>query len=138
MRLACRLINGDGMGFEYAIVELTPEYVSHLLRLVEEAKRFKESHDEFYAVELFDVSVEYGFLDETNDETDELIDSDCGWVTAPDAVQLNRESTSTETVVVTSDSVYWKAAAKHSDTPTYYETATLTVAELRDLFSTNE
>ncbi len=84
------------------------------------------------------MSVEYGSLGEVDNETDELIDSDCDWVQVPDAVQLNRESTSTETVVVTPDSVYWKAAAKHSDTPTYYETATLSVAELRDLLSTNE
>ena len=37
-------------------------------------------------------------------------------------------------MVVTDDSIHWRAAAKHGDNGTYYETATLTVAELRELF----
>ena len=93
MRLACRLSNGDGTGCEYAIVELTTKYVDRLLRLVDEAKRFKQAHDGFYAIELFDLSVEYGSsLSGLDEETDELIDSDCGWVQVPNDVQLDEET----------------------------------------------
>ena len=83
MRVACRLINGDGFAFEYATIDLTADYAAWLLELATEAAQFKATHDTFYAVELFDSAVEYGSalgsldsLDSLDDETSELIDSD--------------------------------------------------------------
>ncbi len=138
MRLACRLINGDGFAFEYATIDLTPDYAAWLLRLVAEAKKLNGAHDTFYAVELFDSAVEYGSaLDSLNDETNELIDSDGEWVQVPDNHRWPDDclqSTSAATVVVTDGSIHWRAAAKHGDNGTYFETATLTVAELREMF----
>lgn len=138
MRLVCRLINGNGFAFEYATVDLTPDYAAWLLELVAEAKKLKGAHDTFYAVELFDSAVEYGSaLDSLNDETNELIDSDGEWVQVPDNHRWPDDclqSTSAATVVVTDSSIHWRAAAKHGDNGTYFETATLTVAELREMF----
>ena len=138
MRLACSLTNGDGFTFEYATVDLTPDYAAWLLRLVAEAEKLKRAHDEFYAVELFDSAVEYGsVLGALDDEISGLIDSDGEWVQIPDNHRWPDgclQSVSAATVVVTADSIHWRAAAKHGDDGTYFETPPLTVARLREMF----
>jgi len=142
MRLACRLTNGDGFAFEYATVDLTPEYVAWLLRLTDKAAELKQTDDAFYAVELFDFTVEYGSaLGALDDETNELIDSDREWVQVPDNHRWPDDclqSVSAATVVVTADSIHWRAAAKHGDDGTYFETPALTVARLREMFPPQE
>jgi len=142
MRLACSLTNGDGFTFEYATVDLTPDYAAWLLRLVAEAEELKRAHDEFYAVELFDSAVEYGsVLGALDDEISGLIDSDGEWVQIPDNHRWPDgclQSVSAATVVVTADSIHWRAAAKHGDDGTYFETAPLTVARLREMSQDSE
>ena len=131
MRLACSLTNGDGFTFEYATVDITPDYAAWLLRLADKAAEFKGAHDTFYAVELFDSAVEYGSLD---DEISELIRQ---WGQLPDNHEWPYcclQSVSAATVVVTVDSIHWRAAAKHDDDGTYFETPPLTVARLREMF----
>jgi len=136
------LTNGDGFTFEYATVDLTPDYAAWLLRLVAEAEKLKEAHDGFYSVELFDSAVEYGSVlgvtpGALDDETSELIDSDGEWVQVPDNHRWPDgclQSVSAATVVVTADSIHWRAAAKHGDDGTYFETPALTVARLREMF----
>jgi len=138
MRLACSLTNGDGFAFENATVDITPDYAAWLLRLADKAAEFKGAHDTFYAVELFDSAVEYGStLGALDDEANELIDSDRQWVQVPDNHRWPDDclqSVSAATVVVTADSIHWRAAAKHGDDRTYFETPALTVARLREMF----
>ena len=138
MRLACSLTNGDGFAFENATVDITSDYAAWLLRLAHKAAEIKGAHDTFYAVELFDSAVEYGSaLGSLDDETSELIDSDGEWVQVPDNHRWPDgclQSVSAATVVVTADSIHWRAAAKHGDDGTYFETPALTVARLREMF----
>ena len=138
MRLACSLINGDGFDFEYATVDITPEYAAWLFQLASEAARLKQTHETFYAIECFDHGVEYGSaLGPLDDETGQLIDSDGQWVQIPDNHRWPEnclQSVSAPTVVMTSDTIYWRAAAKHDDTGMYFETPPLTVAQLRKMF----
>jgi hypothetical protein len=137
MRLACSLTNGDGFAFEYATVDITPDYATWLLHLAAKAAEIKQTHDAFYAIELFDSAVEYGSaLGVLEHDTAELIDSDREWVQVPDNHRWPDgclQSVSAATLVVTADSIHWRAAAKHGDDGTYFETQALTVARLREM-----
>ena len=138
MRLACSLINGDGFDFEYATVDITSEYAAWLFQLASEAARLKQTHETFYAIECFDYTVQYGSASGlVEGDTGELIDSDGQWIEIPDNHRWPEgclQSVSAPTVVVTADTIYWRAAAKYDDTGMYFETPPLTVAQLRKMF----
>ena len=137
MRLACRMTNGDGIGFDYATVELTPDYVVYLLRLVAEAKRLKESDDTFCEIEYLDFAAEYGASLgglETN-----LPESDTSspWVEVPEDFQWpadSQQSIAASTVVVTGKTIVWRALGAHDFGGPYFETEELQVEQLRRLF----
>jgi len=138
MRLACRLTNGDGIGFDYATIDLTSDYAAWLLALAAKAAEIKQTHGRFYAIELFDSAVEYGSaLGALEHDTAELIDSANEWAQVPDNHRWPDgclQSVSAATVVVTADSIHWCAASKHGDDGTYFETQALTVARLQEMF----
>jgi len=137
MRLACRLTNGDGIGFDYATVELTPDYVAYLFRLVAEAKRLKESDDSFCEIESLDFAAQYGAslgVLETR-----LPESDTGdpWVEVPEDFQWpadSEQSIAASTVVVTGKTIVWRALGAHDYGGPYFETEELQVEQLRRLF----
>ena len=131
MRIACRLTNGDGVDFEYATVEITPEYIAWLFQLADKAAEIKRTHDAFYAIEAFDSVVEYG------SGLGESIDCGGQWAQIRDNHRWPDgclQSVSAATVVVAADSIHWRATAKHGDDGAYFETAALTVARLREMF----
>ncbi len=137
MRLACRLINGDGIGFEYAIVELTPDYAAQLLRLIDEAEKLTKTHKTFCGIEFLDYGAEYG-ASLGGLETD-LPEFGEGrkWIEIPDGFEWpkdSQQSIASLTVVVTKNTIVWRALGAHDYCGPCYETDEMTVEKLRQLF----
>ncbi len=141
MRLACRLINGDGIGFEYAIVELTPDYVAQLLRLVDEAEKLTKTHETFCGIEFVDYEVEFGSsLGGLETDLPEFGEGR-KWIEIPADFEWpkdSQQSIASLTVVVTKDTIVWRTLGAHDYCGPCYETDEMTVEKLRRLFPQQE
>ncbi len=141
MRLACRLINGDGIGFEYAIVELTPDYVSHLLRLVDETENLTKTHETFCGIGFLDYEAEFGSsLGGLETDLPEFGEGR-KWIEIPDDFEWpkdSQQSIASLTVVVTKDIIVCRALGSHDYCGPCYETDEMTVEKLRRLFPRQE
>ena len=141
MRLACRLLNGDGVDFKYAVVELTPDYTAYLLRLVDEAERLKETHDAFCEIEFMDYEAEYGASlgASLGGLEKDLPEFGRGkpWIEVPDDFEWpddSQQSIAASTVVITKGTILWRALGSHDYDGPYFETDELPVEELLRLF----
>ena len=137
MRLACRLLNGDDINFEYAIVELTPDYAAYLLRLVDEAERLKKSHETFCEIEFMDYQAEYGSSLGGLEKNLPEFGEGRKWIKVPDDFEWpkdSQQSLAASTVVITKGTIVWQALGSHDYDGPYFETNELPVEELRRLF----
>ncbi len=141
MRLACRLINGDGIGFEYATVELTPDYVAYLLRLVDEAERLRGLHDAFCEIEFMDYEAQYGASLGGLEKNLPEFGEGRKWIKIPDDYEWpedSPQSVAASTVAITKGTIVWRALGSHDVDGPYYETDELPVEKLRCLFPQQE
>jgi hypothetical protein len=134
--LFCNLINGDG-DHEFAIVRLSQEYIEKLLSIVAEAECINVKHPSLFALEFMDNVAAY-YPEETKlpyaappiTPGWSVLEPDC----EPD--ELEPATMCADTIVVTTDGIVWKAAAKHGD-ERYFETPLLDVATLHKLHTDN-
>lgn len=130
MYVACACTGDENVGeYNYAVIELQPEYVEWLKGRLQKAQELRAEDDNFYALEYFDYNASY--FSKLSFEVEDGEFEPCG----PDAAQERwAKRVGTTTVVITTDTICWSGSPKHI--AGVFETATMDIDTLEELVET--
>ena len=114
----------DDGGCDYCLVQMTADYVAHLLRYMDEVAELYRSDDSFYSIELWDPGPRYlslsdAFLERRDVDGNQVADVPRGepilLAADPHIKDEDLARVECQSVQASRDSVWWTAYVKHTN-----------------------